>query len=82
MVSEPTYTKFPLPSTYVPEHSPTPNYSLPAVVCPLLGIVFQLSMAWIQWGKKKGLPTPELLFAIDLDSFGTGAFASLKDQDS
>lgn len=32
--------------------------------------------------KKKDLPTPELLFAIDLDSFGTGAFASLKDQDS
>lgn len=33
-------------------------------------------------GKKKDLPTPKLLFAIDLDSFGTGAFASLKDQDS
>lgn len=33
-------------------------------------------------GKKKDLPTPELLFTIDLDSFGTGAFASLKDQDS
>jgi len=52
MASEPTYTKFPLPSTYLPENGPTPNYSLPAVVCLLLRTTFQLHMAWIQWRRK------------------------------
>lgn len=51
MAFEPTYTKFPLPSTYVPEHSPTSNYSSPEVVCPLLRIIFQLYVVWIQWRK-------------------------------
>lgn len=75
MASEPTYTKFPLPSTYVPERSPTPNYFLPAVVCPLLRITFHLCMAWIQWRKEKS-PAPMQLFAMDLGFLSTGPFAS------
>lgn len=80
MASEPTYTKLPLPSTYVAEHSPTPNYCLPVVICPPLRIRFQLYMAWIQ--REKRPPGPMPLFAIDLDSLGTEAFTSLIDRDS